>query len=112
MSFPAFKDLDKSITGELEVQLIASFVLILLFYSADLLNDDFDYKYSLKIKSAGPANTVSDWLSQHSNWSVLMKFLPVPYVVDHHHRHSVRREGGEACSQAWPQVGPSFWLHR
>jgi hypothetical protein len=37
MSYPVFKDFDKSPT--------------------DLINDDFDSKYTLKIKSAGPANT-------------------------------------------------------
>lgn len=37
MSFPTFKDFDKT--------------------SADLLGDDFDYKFTLKVKSAGPANT-------------------------------------------------------
>lgn len=37
MSFPVFKDFDKS--------------------PADLINDDFDSKYTLKIKSAGPSNT-------------------------------------------------------
>lgn len=37
MSFPTFKDLDKSV--------------------ADLFNDDFDYKYTLKVKSSGPSNT-------------------------------------------------------
>lgn len=44
MSFPAFKDLDKSIT--------------------DLLNDDFDYKYTLKIKSAGPNNSTVTTVTQ------------------------------------------------
>jgi len=38
MSFSNFKDFDKSIT--------------------DLMNDDFDSKFSLKVKSAGPFNTV------------------------------------------------------
>lgn len=37
MSYPVFKDYDKS--------------------SAELINDDFDQKYTLKIKSGGPANT-------------------------------------------------------
>lgn len=37
MSFPTFKDLDKSV--------------------ADIFNEDFDYKYTLKVKSAGPQNT-------------------------------------------------------
>jgi hypothetical protein len=37
MSFPVFKDLDRSV--------------------GDLFNDDFDLKYSFKIKSAGPENT-------------------------------------------------------
>eukprot|EP01039_Chlorochromonas_danica_P008731 gene8731-9621_t len=44
MSFPAFKDLEKPIT--------------------DLLNDDYDHKYSLKIKSAGPANTTVTTVTQ------------------------------------------------
>jgi hypothetical protein len=38
MSFSTFKDFDKSVT--------------------DLLNDDFDNKFTLKIKSAGPSNTI------------------------------------------------------
>jgi len=38
MSFSNFKDFDKTVT--------------------DLLNDDFDSKFSLKVKSAGPFNTV------------------------------------------------------
>lgn len=37
MSLPTFKDLDKSV--------------------ADIFNEDFDYKYTLKVKSAGPQNT-------------------------------------------------------
>jgi hypothetical protein len=37
MSFPTFKDLDKS--------------------AADIFNEDFDYKYTLKVKSSGPWNT-------------------------------------------------------
>jgi hypothetical protein len=37
MSYPIFKDFDKSVT--------------------DLLNDDFDSKFTLKVKSAGPFNT-------------------------------------------------------
>lgn len=37
MSYPIFKDFDKS--------------------SADIISDDFDNKYTLKIKSAGPSNT-------------------------------------------------------
>jgi len=37
MSFPNFKDLDKSV--------------------ADIFSEEFDYKYTLKVKSAGPWNT-------------------------------------------------------
>lgn len=37
MSYPTFKDLDKPV--------------------ADIFNDDFDYKYTLKVKSTGPWNT-------------------------------------------------------
>jgi len=37
MSLPTFKDLDKSV--------------------ADIFNEDFDYKYTLKVKSSGPQNT-------------------------------------------------------
>jgi len=46
MSFPTFKDLDKSV--------------------ADIFNEDFDYKYTLKVKSAGPQNTVSIFLKDRS----------------------------------------------
>jgi len=37
MSFPTFKDLDKA--------------------AADLFGEEFDYKYTLKVKSSGPSNT-------------------------------------------------------
>jgi hypothetical protein len=36
----------------------------LLYIYLDLLNDDFDYKYTLKIKSAGPSNTTVTTVTQ------------------------------------------------
>ncbi len=42
------------------------FCFIGLFDTTDLINDDFDSKYSLKIKSAGPCNSVSLNLDFHS----------------------------------------------
>lgn len=47
MSFPTFKDLDKSV--------------------ADIFNEDFDYKYTLKVKSAGPQNTTLTTNTQYDN---------------------------------------------
>jgi len=45
MSFPTFKDLDKSV--------------------ADIFNDDFDYKYTLKVKSSGPCNSTLTSTTQY-----------------------------------------------
>jgi len=57
MSYPVFKDFDKSTT--------------------DLINDDFDNKYSLKVKSSGPYNstltTNTTWSAKDNNQSLVPK---------------------------------------
>ena len=64
MSYPIYKDLDKSVTGKL-LHLFLLFCLANFFiYSKyiDILNDDFDTKYVLKVKSPGPFGLVSSIL--------------------------------------------------
>ena len=72
MSFAVFKDFDKAPAGTAScycsvylylqsyIVLIRSRYLYLTYRSIylDLIADDFDSKYTLKIKSAGPSNSV------------------------------------------------------
>ena len=63
--FAVFKEFDKNVTGNFNIFLSSRYNEWLTEYSElpiDLFSDDFDSKYSLKVKSAGPHNAVCDCL--------------------------------------------------
>jgi hypothetical protein len=60
MSLPVFKDWNKGVEGETATIFHDSFDEILVL---DLFKDDFDLKYSLKVKAAGPYGIVSYFYS-------------------------------------------------
>ena len=60
MSYPVFKDFDKGAAGLLVLNIYHLENSMSCFFFTDIIDEDFSTKYTLKIKSAGPSNTVSN----------------------------------------------------